>query len=162
MALWSTNLWNSDLWAPGLWEVDPATGGGGSVMSVLRKRKNNMATNTSFNVLNVVGATVTQTTQDYKNEYGLGGEVFLNVTSIGTGNITLKVQGKDLTSGVYYDVLVGAAVAGNGMVRYQIFPGATVTANSSVNDVFPLTWRVVVTANNANPVTYSVGVLLVG
>ena len=121
-----------------------------------------MAVNQNFTALNVVGATTTQTTQDMKNEWGCGAEIYLNVSSAGTGSITLTVQGKDPTSGTYYTVLAGAAVTSNGLVRYQIFPGAATTANVSVNDLMPYTYRLIVTANNANPVTYSVGVTLFG
>jgi len=121
-----------------------------------------VATNINFNALNVVGATTTQTTQDFRNEWGVGAEIYLNVSSIGTGNITLTVQGKDVTSGTYYTVLQGAAVSSNGLTRYQVFPGGATTANVSVNDIFPFTWRIVVTANNANPVTYTVGVTIFG
>lgn len=121
-----------------------------------------MATNINFNVLSVVGATTTQTTQDMKNEWGVGAEIYFNVGTIGTGSVTLTIQGRDPTSGQYYTVLVGAAVTSNGLNRYQIFPGGTATANVSVNDIFPFTWRAVITANNANPVTYSVGVTIFG
>lgn len=121
-----------------------------------------MATNINFTALNVVGATTTQTTQDFRNEWGVGAEIYFNVSAIGTGNVTLTIQGRDATSGAYYTVLTGAAVSSNGLNRYQIFPGGTTTANVSVNDIFPFTWRAVVTANNANPVTYSVGVTIFG
>lgn len=121
-----------------------------------------MATNTHFNVLSVVGATVTQTTQDFRNEWGTGAEIYFNVSAIGVGNVTLKIQGKDPTSGQYYDILAGAAVGSNGFTRYQIYPGAPVAVNSTTNDIFPFTWRAVVTANNASPVTYSVGVTIFG
>lgn len=121
-----------------------------------------MAVNTNFTALNVVGATTTQTTQDFKNEWGCGAEIYLNVSSAGTGSITVTIQGKDPTSGAYYTVLAGTAVTSNSFTRYFIYPGATTTANTSVNDLMPYTWRVIVTANNANPVTYSVGVTIFG
>ena len=121
-----------------------------------------MAVNQNFTALNVVGATTTQTTQDFKNEWGCGSEIYLNVSNAGTGSITITVQGKDPTSGVYYNVLQGAAVTSNGFTRYQIFPGATTAANVSVNDLMPYTWRIVMTANNANAISYSVGVTIFG
>lgn len=121
-----------------------------------------MATNIHSTALNVVGSTTTQTSPDYTNEYGCGAEVYLNVTSAGTGSITLTIQGKDPTSGTYYTVLSGAAIVANSFNKYQVFPGAATTANVSVNDLMPFKWRIIVTANNANPVTYSVGVTLFG
>lgn len=121
-----------------------------------------MATNIHSSALNVAGSTVTQTTQDFTNEYGAGAEVYLNVSNAGTGSITLTIQGKDPTSGVYYTVLSGAAVTTNSFNKYQVFPGAATTANVSVNDLMPFKWRVVVTSNNSNPMTYSVGVTVFG
>lgn len=113
-------------------------------------------------MVNVVGSTTTQTSPDYTNEYGCGAEIYFNVTNAGTGSVTVTVQGKDPTSGTYYTVLSGAAVTTNSFNKYQIFPGAATTANVSVNDLMPFKWRVIVTANNANPATYSVGVTLFG
>ena len=121
-----------------------------------------MAVNTNITVFNVVGATTTQTSPTYRNEWGCGAEVYLNVSSAGTGSITLTIQGIDPASGTAYTVLTGTAVTGNGLNRYFVFPGATTTANTSVNDMMPYSWRIVVTANNANPVSYSVGVTLFG
>lgn len=121
-----------------------------------------MAVNTNITVLNVVGATTTQTSAIYKNEWGCGAEVYFNVSNAGTGSITLTVQGIDPASGTAYTILAGTAVTSNGLTRYFIFPGATTTANTSVNDMMPYSWRILVTANNANPVTYSVGVTLFG
>lgn len=121
-----------------------------------------MANNIHFLALNVAGSTVTQTSPEFRNEYGCGAEIYFNMTAVGTGNVTLTVQGKDPTSLVFYTVLSGAAVATNGFIKYQIFPGAATTANVSVNDLMPFIWRIVVTANNANPTTYSAGVTLFG
>lgn len=121
-----------------------------------------MATNIHYTPLNVAGSTTTQTSPDFRNEWGVGAEIYLNMTNVGTGSVTLTVQGKDPTSGQYYTVLAGAAVTANGFNRYQVFPGGPSTVNVAANDIFPFVWRIVVTANNANPTTYSVGVTLFG
>lgn len=81
----------------------------------------------------------------------------LNVTSAGTGSVTLSIQGKDAASGQYYAMLTGAAVTSNGTTVYTVYPGLTAVANTTVSDVLPATWRVVMTANNANATTYTVG-----
>ena len=86
-----------------------------------------------------------------------GLKVILTTTAIGTGSITVSIQGKDPASGTYFTILAGAAVVTNTQNVYTVFPGAPVAANVSANDELPATWRIVVTANNANPATYTVG-----
>lgn len=121
-----------------------------------------MAVNLHTKVFNLAGITSTQTSQDFTNEWGCGAEIYVNMTAVGTGSVTLTIQGKDETSGTYYTVLQGAPITTNGFTRYQIFPGSAITANSSANDLFPFKWRIIMTANNANPTTYSVGVTIFG
>jgi len=121
-----------------------------------------MAFNIHYDTIKVAGATTSQTSPDYKNEWGCGARIFVNMTNVGTGSVTLTFQGKDPTSGQYYNILVGAPIVSNTFTQYSIFPGAAAVANSSVNDIVPLTWRIIMTANNANPTTYSVGVSLIG
>src|SRR5262245_30686819 len=101
--------------------------------------------------------TTTQTSNDFVNNTASGVKVFLNMTTVGTGSVTLTIQGKDKASGTYYTILSGAAVTTNSFNVYSVFPGATVTANVSANDFLPEVWRILVTANNANPTTYTVG-----
>lgn len=103
------------------------------------------------------GATTTQTGPDMQNPDNRGVSVILDTTVIGTGSVTLTIQGKDVASGKYYTLLAGAAVATNATNRYTVYPGAAVAANVSANDQLPAVWRILVTANNANPVTYTVG-----
>lgn len=104
--------------------------------------------------------TTTQTIADTPN-LGHGGlHLIVDVTSAGTGSITPKIQGKD-ANGVYYDLLVGSAITTNGTNVLKLYPGITAVPNGAAADVLPPVWRVVVTANNANSVTYSVGANLV-
>ena len=104
--------------------------------------------------------TTTQIQGDQTNSTARGIKVVLNVTVAGTGSITLEIDGKDAASGAYYPILTGVAVTANGTVVYTIYPGLTAVANSVVSDVLPHTWRIKVTANNANSITYSVGASL--
>lgn len=108
-------------------------------------------------LVNAVGATTTQTGADQVNYNGRGVKVVLNMATIGTGSVTLAIQGKDAASGQYYAILTGAAIVGNSVNVYTVYPGLPATANVSANDLLPRTWRVVVTANNANATTYTVG-----
>lgn len=104
--------------------------------------------------------TTTQTASDQTNYNGRGVTVVLDVTNAGTGSITLEIDGKDPVSGKYFALLTGAAVTSNSTNVYTVYPGATVTANVSASTFLPRTWRVVVTANNANSITYSVGAIV--
>jgi hypothetical protein len=108
-------------------------------------------------LITATGATTTQTTADQTNYNGRGVKVVLDMTTVGTGSVTATIQGKDTASGKYYTLLAGAAVATNSTNVYSVYPGLPATTNVSANDLLPRTWRVVVTANNANPTTYSVG-----
>lgn len=111
----------------------------------------------SVTLVTAVGATTTQTSPDQVNVGARGVKVTIDTTVIGTGSVTVTIQGKDKASGKYYTILAGAAVVTNTTNTYTVFPGATVTANVSANDELPEIWRVLVTANNANAATYTVG-----
>ncbi len=104
--------------------------------------------------------TAGQTQADQTNLGGRGLDVVLNVTSAGTGSITLEIDGKDPASGTYFALLVGAAVTTVGTTVYRVYPGLTAVANATASDVLPRTWRIKVTANNANAMTYSVGAVV--
>lgn len=108
-------------------------------------------------LITAAGATTTQTAADQTNPNGRGLIVVLDMTNVGTGSVTLHIQGKDTTSGKYYDLLVGAAVTTVSTNVYTVYPGNTVAANASVSTVLPRTWRIQVVANNANATTYTVG-----
>ena len=103
-----------------------------------------------------VGVTVSQNTPDLVNPDGRGLKLFVNMSAAGTGSVTITIQGKDPTSGNYYTILASAAIVANGFTIYTVYPGAPATANVSANDILPRTWRVLATANNANPTTYTV------
>lgn len=112
-------------------------------------------------VLASAAQTTTQTQADQINQLCRGIVVVLNVTAAGLGSITLEIDGKDPVSGAYYALLTGAAVTTNGTTIYRVYPGLAAVANATASDVLPRTWRVKVTANNANAVTYSVGAILI-
>lgn len=113
-------------------------------------------------VLASASRTTTQTQADQTNYNWAGLILTVDVTAIGTGSITPKLQGKN-ANGVYYDVWVAAAaITANGTKVYQLYPGATGVGamTEAVALVLPAQYRVVITANNANAVTYSVATSL--
>ena len=76
----------------------------------------------------------------------------VDITSAGTGSITVSLQGKD-PNGIYYPLVQGG-------------PYTTVSTNVtnvniiSSNVMLPPVWRIVVTHNNPNPMIYSVSYAL--
>lgn len=113
--------------------------------------------NSDNTLLASAARTATIQSADQTNYNGNCAHVILNVTSAGTGSITLTIQGKDSVSSAYYPILVGAAVTTNSTNPYKVCPGITAAANAAVSDMLPRTWRIDVTHNNANSITYSVG-----
>lgn len=110
--------------------------------------------------LNAVGRTTTYTGADATSPNHAGIKVVLDMTAAGTGSVTLTIQGKDVASGKYYTLLAGAAVTTISTNVYTVYPGLPATANVSANDRLPRTFRILVTANNVNATTYTVGYCL--
>lgn len=84
------------------------------------------------------------------------------MTTVGTGNVTLTINGKDQASGKYYLILAGAAVSSNSTNRYKVGPNIGASANAIAQDYLPKTIQLVVTANNANSSVYSLGYSITG
>lgn len=112
-------------------------------------------------VLSSGARTTTQTQADQTNYNHRGIIAVLDMTVVGTGSVTLEIDGKDPVSGKYYTLLTGAAVTTNSTNIYRVYPGLTAAANATANDVLPRTWRLKLTANNSNSATYSVGAMLI-
>ena len=112
----------------------------------------------SLTILLSASRTTTQTSADIPTGSWQGLHAILDMTVVGTGSVTLTINGKDPLSGKYYLLLAGAAVVGNGTNVYKIFPSATPAANAAANDTLPAIIQLVATANNANAAVYSVGV----
>lgn len=110
-------------------------------------------------VLPSASRTTTQT-----NLLNVGTEIgliaVLNMTVVGTGSVTLAINGVDSHSGATWNILTGAAVVTNSTNIYRIFPSFLSVANSVAGDVLPATLQFVVTANNANAAVYSLTVNL--
>jgi hypothetical protein len=121
-----------------------------------RKRGNENTT-----LLASAARTTTQASADIVNYNGLTYlDVILDTTVASTGSVTLSIDGKDPASGKYYNLLTGAAVTTVSTNVYRVGVGLTPTANATANMALPRTFRIVVTANNANTQTYSVGYIM--
>lgn len=117
--------------------------------------------NINVTAISSAARTATNNSGDLTNYNGRGLHVVLDVTAAGTGSITITIQGKDAVSGQYYTLLAGAAVTTNSTNTYKVYPGLTAAANAVASDILPRTYRILITHNNANSITYSVGVSVV-
>lgn len=107
--------------------------------------------------------TTTQTGADIINDTNTSSlAVVLDVTANagGLGSVTVLIEGKDKTSGKYFTLLSGAAVTTVSTNRYTVGPWINSVANVNAQTYIPTLFRISVTADNANPVTYSVGYVL--
>jgi hypothetical protein len=111
-------------------------------------------------VLASAAQTTTQTGSDMTSYNARGVHFIVHVTTPGTGSITPKLQGKD-ANGNYYDLLVGPAITAAGTTVLKLGPGITPVANAAAADFLPRTFRTVITANNANSMTYDAALALV-
>jgi hypothetical protein len=107
--------------------------------------------------------TVTGNSSDINTVPGAVGVIFtLDITAVSgtTPTLDVKIQGKDPNTGDYVD-LPSAAFAqktGAGQDTLNIRPGIAETANRSVSDVIPRTYRIVWTIGGTTPsFTFSVG-----
>ncbi|MBB6694380.1 hypothetical protein H7B90_23570 [Cohnella xylanilytica] len=106
--------------------------------------------------------TATTNSADLTNANGKGVIVVLDVSAVSDSpSITIKIQGKDSTSGKYYDIITSAAVTAISTTVLKVYPGLATAANSVANDIIPTTWRVVVTHSNTDSIQYSVGYSIV-
>lgn len=109
-------------------------------------------------VLPSASRTTTQTTTLQLGGPVVGLVAVLNMTVVGTGSVTLSINGYDQVSGATWLILGGAAVITNSTNVYTIYPGLVAAPNLVVNNVVPMELQFVVTANNANAAVYSLSV----
>lgn len=116
--------------------------------------------NVEATLLASAARTTTQTSADITTYDAKKLIVVLDMTSVGTGSVTVSIDGKDSASGKYYNILTGVAITTNSTNRYRVGETLAAVANSVAQDYLPRVIRIVVTANNANSATYSVGYVL--
>ena len=117
--------------------------------------------NTNNTLLASAARTATTNSADATNYNAKGAHIIINVTAITTSSLTVTVQGKCPISGVYYDILVGAAITSTGITILKVFPGVAAVANGSASDILPRTFRVSCAKGDASSWTYSVAAALV-
>ena len=103
----------------------------------------------------------TVTSADLQNVTGAGVSVVIDITAItGTSpTLVVKVQGKDVASGKYFDLITSATLNATGTTRLRIYPGIIQTGtNTFVSDVVPEWYRISYTIGGTSPaVTATIG-----
>ncbi|MEM4408335.1 MAG: hypothetical protein QXI19_06295 [Candidatus Caldarchaeum sp.] len=112
--------------------------------------------------------TTTQILPDRTNYSYAGAVILLNISNVGTGSLSVSIQGKQEADNVYFSMFQSNAQTSNGLKVLGVIPGAytpivgtpTTQITEAYNGVLiTRTYRVVITHNNANPVTYSVDLI---
>lgn len=104
---------------------------------------------------------VTKVTTDQINVCGVSAlTVILDSTAVGTATLLMTIDGKDKTSGKYYNLLTGAAISTNATTRYKISPYLANVVNATANDLVPVIFRITVTQGGTGNATYSLGYTL--
>ena len=104
--------------------------------------------------------TASVNSDDQANPEGRGVIVIIDVTdSASTPSVVATIQGKDQSSGNYYDILVAAAITGAEQRILRVGPELTASANLVARDVMPYTWRLELVAADGDSLTYSVGAI---
>lgn len=99
---------------------------------------------------------------DITNKYYHGTHLVITISGYVSGSYTLTLQGKNLTTGSYYDLLVGPAMAANGQTVLKLYPGITGSANGAANDFLPQTWRVQLNGTGSPNMTVVVDAMMAG
>lgn len=83
-------------------------------------------------------------TNNQVNSFYRGIKLYVAPGSFGSGAtaITVKVQGYDPANIGYFDILTSASLTASTNVILTVYPGVTASANVSVSDVLPRSWRV--------------------
>ena len=97
---------------------------------------------------------------DFGNFGYRGAHFVVNVSTFTSGTYTPKIQGKDPVSGIYYDILVGSAIASTGTTILKVYPGISAIANGSASDILPSTWRVLMVGASTPNMVLSVAAYL--
>jgi len=96
-------------------------------------------------LLTSAAITTNSNSADMGNTRWRGAKIFITTGSFGAGAsaITVKIQGKDPTSGNYYDILTSASLSASGFTVLTVYPtGIASVANVTAVDVLPKSWRI--------------------
>lgn len=115
--------------------------------------------NTNQLILPNAARTASVTGEDITNYNSSGAHIIVDISAIAVATqLTVTVQGKDSTSGNYYNILITTALDAVDTFLLKIHPDVTDVQNAAVNDSLPNTFRINVTHSDTDSITYSVTV----
>jgi hypothetical protein len=118
-------------------------------------QSSNQDANSAIITLTAQGAG-TVNSSDIVNTNGRGINLGINTTVDSSGAYTVTIQGKDIASGTYYNILTSASIAATGFTLLSVYPGLTAASNTVANAILPRTWRVQVVVTTG-PITATIG-----
>lgn len=89
-----------------------------------------------------------------------GTQVVINVSAYTSGNYTPHIQGLDIVSGNWYDILVGQSISSTGETIIKVYPGIGALLNAATPDILPQQWRVQLIGASTPSMTISVSAFL--
>lgn len=103
---------------------------------------------------------LTVNSTDQSNFNYKGGHFIITVTAYTSGTYTPHIQGKDPSTGQYYDILVGSGISAIGTNVIKIYPGIGTSANAASPDILPSVWRVQLIGTSTPAMTIQVDAFL--
>lgn len=116
--------------------------------------------NTATSLLASTAQSTAYTSAAQLNVNAAMAHIIVNVTAVsGTApTLVIGIDGQDVASSVWYNLLTSASITATGTYVFRVGPGFTPVANSAVNDMLPRTWRVTGTLGGTTPsFTMSIG-----
>jgi len=132
-----------------------------SLADLLNKRERTLD-NPARTIFTSVARTTTTNSTDQTKTAGVGIKLYLDISAASGSSPTLDiaVQGKDPVTGMYFGIpdVSFAQKTGTGGDTLTLYPGIAETANRSISDILPKTWRVVATIGGGTPsFTFTIG-----
>ena len=124
----------------------------------------NIPSNIDLPVLTLSGSSIGGATGDLVNTNGRGMKWVIDITAITgtTPSLTVTLQGKDIASGKYYNILVSAVFVAVSTTILEIYPGIASTANLTSGTTLPRTYRILYAIAGVTPsVTATVGASII-
>lgn len=125
--------------------------------TTMDRQRNNVDTGA---LTTLSAASVGGNSTDQINYNGRGLQLVIDITAISgtTPVLTVTVQGKDIASGKYYNLLVSSPLSTVSTILLSIYPGVSAAANISISQALPRTFRILYTITGTTPaVTATIG-----
>lgn len=112
-----------------------------------------MSINSEFTVFPSAARTTTASSDDQTNRHSRGVRLHLNITAASGTTPTLDIKLQAKIGDIYIDIAgaVFTQKTGTGTDELVVYPGVAETANESVSDIIPMTWKALATIGGTTP-----------